>query len=141
MRISWVVAGAAVACAIAGVGAAWAQGGAEQPASAIPPERGGEVAVDRPWHVCPPTRPKGMRFYPEKAQRKRIEGMANIQCRFRPDGAAEACVWIDESVPGWGFGEAAQAMGCLFKVKAPGPEAGGGASQVVQIPLKFTLPR
>lgn len=105
----------------------------------IPPERLVEVAVDRPWHTCPKGPDRSLRYYPERALRREIEGVANIQCRFDPDGKSTACVWLTETVPDVGFGPAAEKLGCLLKMTGKGAVA--GEPFVVQIPITFKLPR
>lgn len=116
---------------------AWASSAHAQ--TSLPPDRFVEVPVDRPWYVCPTRPDRNMRYYPEKAQRQGVEGMADIQCRFHADGSPEACVWLRESQPDYEFGPAAERLGCRLKMTREGEAA--GKPFVAQMPLRFTLPR
>jgi protein TonB len=130
---SWALLGTLAAAAAGGSASQAADKGP------IPPERLVEVAVDRPWHTCPKGPDRSLRYYPERALRREIEGEANIQCRFDPEGNSTACVWLTESRPDVGFGPAAEKLGCLVKMKGKGPTP--GEPFVVQIPMTFKLPR
>ena len=111
---------ATVLCATAGAGSV-----AAQPASppAAPPPRA-EAAVNHPWLTCPDPAIKGQSYYPKRARDLGKAGSADIQCRISAAGRPEACVWISESQPDFGFGDAAEKLGCLLKVKSEAAPAG-----------------
>lgn len=119
--------------------AAWAVAPGSRAQVEVPPERQGEVPVDRPWFVCPSKPDRTLRYYPQKAMRREVEGSAVIQCRFRADSSPEACVWIRESEPDYDFGPTAERMGCQLRMRPEGEAA--GKPFVGQIPLRFRLPR
>jgi len=78
------------------------------------------------------------RYYPETAQRQNKKGSAEIQCRISAAGRPEACVWTSESEAGLGFGEAAERLGCLMKLK-PGTEGGNPVASLFHTTIRFDL--
>ena len=73
-------------------------------------------------------------YYPEAAQRARVEGTALVDCAILPDGYVDDCKLVSEEPAGFGFGAKALEMAPLFKMKSP---VTPGARSV--IPLKFKL--
>ena len=79
-------------------------------------------STDHPWLKCadaptPPIRKGRLRFYPERAQKRGVEGSANVACRFASSGEVIACTWTSEDPTSWGFGEAASKLACQSRVK------------------------
>lgn len=82
-----------------------------------------------------------LRFYPEAAQRRGIEGGAIISCVVDAAGALHDCAVLEETPAGWGFGEAAMRMSVLFTMKPKSRSGQSVEGGVVRIPLRFKLPR
>jgi protein TonB len=80
-----------------------------------------------------------LRYYPERAQAERVEGVATLDCEVTSDGALKNCAVAVEDPPGWGFGAAALQLAPLFHMKstANGPMPSSGK---VTIPIRFKLP-
>jgi protein TonB len=81
----------------------------------------------------------GLRYYPERAQAERVEGVAVLDCGIAADGALKDCVIVSEDPLGWGFGPTALRLAMLFHMK---PRANGSAPPPVriQVPIRFKLP-
>jgi|WetSurMetagenome_2_1015567.scaffolds.fasta_scaffold127321_2 TonB family protein len=108
-------------------------------AQSAPPAVLPEAAADHPWWNCPDPAVKMERYYPKRAQALSKTGSADIQCRISAAGKPEACVWTSESEPGFGFGEAAEKIGCLFKFKkttGDGNPVGGLFHTTIRFNLK-----
>jgi protein TonB len=85
---------------------------------------------------APPSDP-GFRYYPERAQAERVEGVATLDCAVTQEGALK-CAVLTESPPGWGFGPTALRLATLFHMK---PTAdGSSAGRRIQVPIRFKLP-
>jgi protein TonB len=81
-----------------------------------------------------------MRYYPARAQRMAVEGMATITCDVTAPGRLTGCVIVSETPPDFGFGDAALKMSSLFKVKplmSDGVAVDGGK---ITVPIRFKLP-
>jgi TonB family protein len=81
-----------------------------------------------------------LRYYPEKAQRAGVEGVAVIACIGTVEGKLKDCTVTSEKPPDFGFGEAALKMAPLFKVR-PAVVDGKPTDAPVSIPLTFKLLR
>jgi protein TonB len=82
-----------------------------------------------------------MRFYPQAAQKRGMEGSATLECVVTAKGLLDSCRVLAETPKGVGFGEAAIRMAILFRMK---PETRSGNSVeggVVKLPINFRLPR
>jgi TonB family protein len=93
------------------------------------------VALATPASAAP-----RLRYYPEKAQKANMEGVAVLSCDVLPDGKLKDCTVVSEDPPGWGFGEAALGMVTLFKMR-PTQKDGTPVESPVKIPITFRLPR
>jgi TonB family protein len=84
-------------------------------------------------------KPPVFRYYPERAQAERVEGVATLDCEVTPEGALQNCLVAAEDPPGWGFGATALQLATLFHMK---PVANGTApsSGRVEVPIRFKLP-
>jgi TonB family protein len=82
-----------------------------------------------------------LRYYPARAERMGIEGVASISCFVTIEGALRNCVVKSEEPAGAGFGEAALNMATLFKMR-PATRDGKPVESVmpITIPIRFTLP-
>ena len=67
--------------------------------------------------ACPTPAEQNMAYYPDRAQRLGKEGFADIDCLVAASGAVISCALNREIPPGFGFGEKALHIGCLFKFK------------------------
>ena len=95
----------------------------------LPPYEDGQTRHDRAM------RDSSTRYYPQKAQRAGISGMAVLDCLVDTQGWLRDCRVVSEQPAGFGFGEAALRMAPLFHKKA------GMAGARTLIPLTFKLPQ
>jgi protein TonB len=84
------------------------------------------------------------RFYPERAQERNLNGEAVLDCAVGEDKMLSSCQIVEESPAGYGFGESALAMACLWRLSTTGPnsrtytdEATG--EQRIRRPVRFRL--
>lgn len=87
-----------------------------------------------------PTPHEFARAYPEKAQRQNIQGRGVVVCTIGLELTLEACEIIQETLPGWGFGDAAMSLTSLFKLKQKQADPRVVAGAKVFLPIVFTLP-
>ncbi len=130
------VAGALGVCAWLPLGAVAADAPSASgapPASATAPDW---VRTASPAN-CPDGR--SARYYPPRAQALGRKGSAVIKCVVTDTGSVDHCVVVSEDPPGYGFGEAALQMSCLFKMKPKTPDGRAVSGAEVTIPLKFDL--
>lgn len=107
---------------------------------APPPPRPAPPMITQPsWSQLPSARDMA-RFYPERAQRRGVEGSATISCGVTATGALRACSIVGESPAGEGFGEAALKMSSRFKMRPMTRDGQAVSGGTVRIPIRFTLP-
>jgi TonB family protein len=80
------------------------------------------------------------RFYPERAQRRGVEGRVVLSCQVEIDHTLSNCQVVSEDPPGWGFGEAAIKMSKLFRAKPTTKDGQPTAGGRLTIPLTFKMP-
>lgn len=112
---------------------------------------GGEITIPfrfsapppRPVHAPEWLPPSGdaspLRYYPEAAQGKGLEGAATLNCIATGQGTLSDCRVQTETPAGEGFGEAALRMAPLFRMK-PRDREGSVKGRPVTIPIRFKLP-
>lgn len=77
-------------------------------------------------------------YYPSRAQHLGVEGTAQIACKVDSvTGKVEACTWTEENPPNFGFGLAAEKLGCLVKL---GPAVGQPEEVILSMPMRFKVP-
>ena len=97
-----------------------------------------EAVANHPWWTCPDPSVPGQSYYPKRARDLGKTGTAEIQCRIAATGKPETCVWIAESQPNLGFGDAAEKMACVFKMK-PATTDGVPTASLFRTTIKFNL--
>ncbi len=99
--------------------------------------------ADPDWthEVTPGKCPAGVltHYYPPGAQRLGVTGIAIMKCQVAGNGSVDHCRVVSEDPPGYGFGEAAVKMSCLFKMKPKMADGRPVSGAEVTIPLKFKL--
>ncbi len=60
------------------------------------------------------------RFYPARAQERNLNGEAVLDCAVGDDNMLSSCQIVDETPAGYGFGESALKMACLWRLSASG---------------------
>ncbi|HEX7948132.1 MAG TPA: energy transducer TonB [Phenylobacterium sp.] len=103
---------------------------------APPPE-----PIENPDWLPPPAQADPLRYYPEVAQKRGVEGAATIACIVTAQGALTGCKVETETPAGWGFGEAALQLAPLFRMKPKAKDSAPVAGRPVSIPIRFKLPR
>jgi TonB family protein len=80
-------------------------------------------------------------YFPDRAARNNVEGVAVIQCRAAADGALTQCVPISAAPAGWGFEDASRIMAQRHWITAaPRLENGqpvDGEVVRVEVPFKY----
>jgi protein TonB len=91
--------------------------------------------------ITPERCPQGRltHYYPPNAQAQGRTGSVVMKCRVTQEGTVDECVVVSEDPPGYGFGEAALKMSCLFKMKPKTVNGSPVGGAEVTIPLKFKL--
>lgn len=112
---------------------------ARRPAAPVQlPPPGGLIA--RPDWVRKPSAVAIERAFPEAALKAQETGWAVIECTIKPDGGMEACIVTAEQPQGLGFGDAALALGRMYKVKPFAEDGQSFAGRKVRAVIDFTLP-
>ena len=100
-----------------------------------------EIPPGHVWQDCLKSRGPANAYYPEKAQRRRIEGATvAAQCRVGENGKATACVWVKSDMPGLGFEDAAVRLFC-DKYRAALSSNAYSGPPIVELSLTFKLPK
>lgn len=80
------------------------------------------------------------RSYPERAQRKNIEGRATLHCRVADNGALDNCSATDDAPADQNFADAALALSRLFQIDIKRKPGNFAIGKQVTIPLRWVLP-
>ena len=99
------------------------------------------MVIENPEWTAKPTGADVARYYPERAQRRNIEGRATLVCQVAAAGALANCIVVDESPVGENFGTAVLHLSQLFRMEATGPDGSSTAGHWVKLPMAFRLPR
>lgn len=97
--------------------------------------RPGWMVAAPKWRLLPNSE-QFLRFYPERASRRRIQGKAVLQCLATADGRMSHCDVIAEDPVGYDFGKAAVQLSTLFGID-PAECDGHLAGATVLIPINF----
>lgn len=111
----------------------------DPPVPAPAPATASPVITQPDWSQLPSARDMA-RFYPERAARRGIEGLATLSCRVGVAGDLRACAVASETPAGEGFGDAALKMSTRFKMRPMTRDGQAVAGGTVRIPIRFNLP-
>ncbi|KSB90847.1 hypothetical protein AS593_11590 [Caulobacter vibrioides] len=100
-------------------------------------ERTGTTTYKPDWQRKP-TADQMARYYPERAQREDVGGLATIGCMVGKGGRLTDCKVLKETPEGYGFGKAAVKLSAEFEMTPPPPELIG--KKDVSIPITFAVP-
>ena len=81
------------------------------------------------------------RYYPDRASRMEVEGRATLSCTVNARGTLEGCSILSEDPADMGFGDAAQKMSRLFKMRPQTKDGQPVDGGTVRIPIRFVLPK
>jgi hypothetical protein len=98
-----------------------------------------DVEVVGKLHPPKTPAPPPVRYYPEAAQRERVEGHATVQCSaLMASGVLRDCRVLEDSPAGWGFAQAALNVATLVPhiAKVHGPYELSG---VYVVPIHFRM--
>ena len=107
------------------------------------------LLLQAPTAAAPPSKPDFervaspadfKRFYPRRAQRLGLGGLATLRCTANARGLMDECEVEAEDPAGMGFGEAAIQLMPYFKLRPP-RDGSPEAHRVVVIPIRFQLAR
>lgn len=102
------------------------------------------MADEQPFltDVTPHLRPYAAdrRFYPEVAQRKRVEGRASAVCRVSPNGDLNDCSVESEDPQGCKFGDALVGLMKSMRVPLNAKDGSPTPGRLYRMELTFRLP-
>jgi protein TonB len=94
------------------------------------------TATDVRWIPSKKSPPR--RYYPERAQRKGIEGKATVICKVADNGDL-TCTSEAESPEGYGFGEAAAVLVSTMRIGTLTKSGQPTSGRLVRVPFTFKL--
>jgi TonB family protein len=78
-------------------------------------------------------------YYPDRAQRDGVGGMAVAQCTVLATGRLTDCTLVYEDPPGYGFGAAILKLTAFFEAKPLTEDGKPVSGGVVRIPIRFGM--
>lgn len=81
------------------------------------------------------------RYYPEPANRLRIQGRTSLSCKLAGDGRLDACWVFEEDPKGLGFGEAALGIVEVLRYSPPRVAAPPYDDQSLDVRIRWVLPQ
>lgn len=86
-----------------------------------------------------PTPEDVIRVYPDKARSERIEDRALVEmrCVIAADGRLEGCAIFNDSLPGYGFAQAALELSDRFEIKTIARDGSSLVGLPVTVPMAF----
>ncbi len=90
-----------------------------------------------PYWLRKPSGDDVAKYYPDRASRLGLSGKVMLQCGVANSGWLQACTVVEEDPPDQAFGDAAQKLSKLFRMK-PGSIPDGAT---VKVPIAFQVPK
>ena len=104
------------------------------------PQPKAEPTIQNPDWLDKPNGDDLADVYPEKAQIEGLGGSARMECGVTVSGILVNCHVLEESPPGYGFGEAVLKLAPKFKMTPRMRDGVAVASGTVVIPVRFLQP-
>ncbi len=106
-----------------------------RPVQAPPPPSGPQYVTNPAW-IRRPSGAERDRYMPQRAMDQGQNGRAVIDCAINGSGLLVNCT-VQEDPQGWGFGQAALALGRLYQAGPTTPDGQPTAGARVKIPFRF----
>jgi protein TonB len=107
----------------------------------LPPVKPRSPVITRPDWLRRPTGRDMARYYPDRAQRRGVEGRAVMACSVTLAGTLAGCRITAETPADGGFGAAALKMSRSFKLRPMTRDGKPVAGGTVHVPIQFALPQ
>ena len=105
-----------------------------------PPTPAGSLDPQRIKWAAKPSGEDFANYYPASAAGQGLEGRATLQCVVSTKLRLSDCAVLEESPPGFAFGQAALRLSRLFQLPAPEAGAESPIGRPIRIPIGFRVP-